>query len=118
MRWEALAVYAMADEGYAERFDFASELWRWQAAEGTAWFFVTLPLEVSEEIREAQAIIGPRPGFGSVKVEVAIGNTTWRTSVFPDKSSGCYFLPVKKAVRTAEDLEVDDMVSVGLRLVP
>ncbi len=106
-----------AAEGPSERFSFEAELWRWQGATGTAWIFVTLPLEVSEEIRETQAMTGPQRGFGSVRVEVRIGNTTWRTSVFPDKSSGCYVLPVKKAVRAAQDLEVDDTISVQIRTV-
>jgi Domain of unknown function (DUF1905) len=110
----------VSDEGGGEAiewFGFEAELWRWQAATGTAWIFVTLPLEVSEEIREARSMAGPQRGFGSVRVEVSMGNTTWRTSVFPDKDSGCYVLPVKKAVRTTEDLEVDDTVSVKVRLV-
>jgi hypothetical protein len=43
-------------------------------------------------------------GFGSPLVEVAIGSITWRTSIFPDTKRATYAFPVKKQIRTAEDL--------------
>ena len=76
--------------------------------------FLTVPVDVSEEVR-LQA--GEPRGFGSVRVEVGVGATTWRTSVFPDSGRGCYVLPVKQAVRRAEDVEVGDEVAVRLRVL-
>lgn len=77
--------------------------------------FVTLPLELSEEIREVGALAGPPRGFGSLPVEVRVGGSVWRTSVFPDRNTRCYVLPVKAAVRKAEDLEVEDRIAVSLQ---
>ena len=91
---------------------FDSELWQWEAQDG--WFFVTLPEDVSDDVRLTS---GPPRGFGSVRVEASIGRTTWRTSVFPDKRSGCFVLPVKRAVRRAEDIEEGDVVRVELELL-
>lgn len=54
---------------------------------------------------------GPPRGFGSVRVEATVGGTTWRTSVFPDSRGGSYVLPVKRAVREAEDLDDGDQVT-------
>ena len=85
-----------------DALELEAELWLADAAD--AWVFVTLPPDVGEEVRERA---GPPRGFGSVRVEVTVGSTTWRTSVFPDKVRG-YVLPVKKAVRRAESLEVGD----------
>lgn len=95
-----------------ENFTFTAELWRWSG--DAAWRFVTVPPDVADEIR---IVSGPPRGFGSVRVEVTVGSTTWRTSVFPDSSAGTYLLPMKKAVRVAEDLEDGDEVAVTLRLV-
>ena len=86
--------------------EFAAELWRWKArdaedGEPGSWFFVSLPFETSDVIEEEA---GPGKGFGSVRVEVTIGGSTWRTSVFPSAEEKTYVLPVKKAVRVAEDL--------------
>jgi hypothetical protein len=90
-----------------EPFTFTSVLWRWPAQD--AWRFVTLPQNVTETIRLTS---GPPRGFGSVRVAVTVGATAWRTSVFPDGASGCYVLPMKRAVRRAEDLEDGDLVTV------
>jgi hypothetical protein len=95
-----------------DEFGFTGELWRWPSQD--AWRFVTVPTELSEAIRLGA---GPPRGFGSVRVEVIVGGTCWRTSVFPDAGRGAYVLPMKRAVREAEDLEDGDLVTVTLRLV-
>lgn len=91
--------------------EFAAELWEHEG-EG-AWHFVTVPLELSDALRERS---GERRGFGSLRVSATLGGTTWQTSVFPSKD-GCFLLPVKKAVRRAEDVESGDVVEVRLELV-
>jgi hypothetical protein len=67
---------------------------------------------VSEDIR---LLSGPPTGFGSVRVEVTLGTSTWRTSVFPDKVRG-YVLPVKAQVRRTASLELGDVVRLTLAL--
>lgn len=97
--------------------EFEAELWLWSAKDGNAdsWTFVTVPEDVSDEIRDRA---GPPRGFGSVRVEVTIGATTWRTSVFPNSGeAGTFALPLKKAVRKAEDLDVGDTTTVALRVI-
>jgi hypothetical protein len=96
---------------------FDAELWRWSARRDESWTFVTLPADASEEIRERAAARGPRRGFGSVRVRAAIGATSWSTSIFPDSARGSYVLPVKRAVRRAEALEVGDPATVTVELV-
>ena len=91
--------------------EFSAELWRHDG--DAAWHFVTLPVEVAEQVREEA---GEPRGFGSVRVEVTVGGSTWRTSVFPDKARG-YVLPLKGAVRHAEGLEIGDDAVVTLRVV-
>ena len=91
---------------------FSAALWRWQAQSG--WFFVTLS-------EDASALVGERPrpprGFGSVRVRATVGETSWTTSVFPDSESGRYVLPVKKAVRSAGDVDEGDTVDVILEVL-
>jgi len=70
---------------------------------------------VSEDIRELAA--EPRRGFGSVRVRVTIGATSWQTSIFPDGGREAYVLPLKRAVRTAEGLDVGDTCTVTVELV-
>lgn len=54
-------------------------------------------------------------GFGSLKVAVTIGGSTFKTSVFPSKETG-WMLPVKASVRKAEGLAEGDVVEVVLAL--
>jgi hypothetical protein len=95
-----------------EVYEFDAEVWPWRSANGgTTWFFLTLPVDVSADLRMEA---GPPRGFGSVRVEATIGDSTWRTSVFPQAESGCFLLPVKKPIRNAEGL--DDGVECAVRL--
>ncbi len=75
--------------------------------------FVTLPEEMADEIAE---VVPRRTGFGAVRVSVRIGSTRWQTSIFPDAKAGSYVLPVKRAVRLAEHLEIGDTARVVLEL--
>ena len=99
-------------------WSFTASLWRWRDREGAAgegaWHFVSVPEEPSDDIHDLMD--GRAKGFGSVRVRVRVGATSWETSVFPDASTGCYVLPVKKAVRVAEGLEEGDDVAVALTL--
>ena len=52
-----------------------------------------------------------------MRVEVTVGATTWRTSVFPDTTRGAFVLPIKRAVRHAEDLDDGDDITVTLRVL-
>jgi len=96
-------------------YTFDAELWLWDARRTDAWTFVSLPIDVADEILDLAAPF--TRGFGSVRVEVAVGRTVWRTSIFPSSSAGTYVLPIKRAVRQAEGLTVGDLVPVRLTLV-
>jgi hypothetical protein len=51
-----------------------------------------------------------------VRDTARIGITEWTTSVMPDKTTGCYLLPVKRAVRDANGLDTGDTATVHLRI--
>ncbi len=95
------------------KYIFKSEIWLYPT-ETAAWHFVTVPKKESEDIKKKFGV--PRRGWGSVPVLVTIGKTTWRTSVFPDKHSGTYILPIKSAVREKEKLRVGRKMSVRLQI--
>lgn len=99
-----------SDPGH--RYQFETELWLYTGE--AAWHFVTLPHDIADAIAERA---DPTPGFGSVRVQAAIGDTTWRTSLFPDKESRSFVLPIKKAIRTTEHLTAGDTVTMTLELI-
>ena len=91
-------------------FEFSAELWLYEGKD--AWHFVTLPEDLSDLIEERFG--SAARGFGSLRVAVAVGGTEWSTSIFPSKSAASYVLPVKAAVRSAEDISTGDEVAVRL----
>jgi hypothetical protein len=93
-------------------YTFTAPLWQWMARRDE-WFFVSVPEGMSDEITaRSEGLTG---GFNSVPVQVTIGRTSWRTSIFPG-GDGRYSLPLKKSVRIAEGIDRDSMVEVTIEL--
>ncbi len=93
---------------------FSNPLWLYNT-EKSAWHFITVPQNISADL---QAFFSDfTKGFGSLPVLVTIGNIQWKTSIFPDKKSGCYMLPIKAEVRKKENLLEGNTVEVQLKIV-
>ncbi len=97
----------------ARTFAFRAPLWRHDGG-GGAWWFVTVPFDVCDDIEEATSMRG---GFGSIRVEVTVGGSLWRTSLFPSAQARSLILPVKKSVRAAEGLAEGVAVEVSVTLI-
>ena len=93
-------------------YEFDAEVWLYEG--DAAWHFITLPADVSDQIDERTT--GQRRGFGSIRVRVTIGATTWSTSIFPDSKRGAFLLPVKAEVRRREGLSAGSHATVGVEL--
>jgi hypothetical protein len=96
-------------------YRFQAALWKWNGGGASAWYFVTAPFDVSDDIEERTAHV--RRGFGAVKVRVRIGATTWETSLFPSAQAEAYVLPVKAAVRRSESIADGDDITVELTVI-
>jgi Domain of unknown function (DUF1905) len=92
-------------------FEITGEIWHWR---GPAPFhFVTVPEQQSADIHAlARAVTY---GWGMVPVRARVGETAWKTSLFP--KDGGYVLPLKDAVRRAEGLEVGGTVAARLTVL-
>jgi len=100
-----------------ETFELTARVWLWTSTSKDrpmAWHFLTVDGQTSAEIR--YAALGRTGGFGSIPVEVRIGATRWRTSIFPHRDSGGYILPIKAAVRKREGIVAGDEVALSLTL--
>lgn len=88
--------------------EFSGTIWFWKGP--APWHFVTVPEDECGEIEAASAFV--TYGWGMVPVLAQIGDTEWKTSLFP--KDGRYIVPLKTWVRQAEAIEVGDVVSVRL----
>jgi hypothetical protein len=92
-------------------FVFTGELWYWRGP--SPFHFVTVPPDQSQDIKEISTFV--TYGWGMIPVQVKIGNTKWKTALWP--KDGNYVLPIKDRVRLAEGLELGDETTVELDVV-
>ena len=61
---------------------------------------------------------GNRKGsaWGMIKVQAQIGETEWSTTIWPDKATGSFLLPVKAVVRKKEKIAAGNKIDVTLWL--
>ncbi|GAA5109590.1 hypothetical protein GCM10023339_09860 [Alloalcanivorax gelatiniphagus] len=87
--------------------EFAGELVEWRGP--APFFFVPLPLDAADLVDEVKADV---VYWGVVPVRAWIGDTAFTTAMFPREDT--WFLPVKAAVRRAQQLELGDVVEVRM----
>jgi hypothetical protein len=88
--------------------DVTGDIWHWRGP--APFYFITVP---DDEASTLHAIARDVTyGWGMIPVRARIGATEWTTSLFP--KDGRYVIPVKIAVRRAEQLDEGDTVTVSL----
>ena len=90
------------------KIEFSGEIWVWKGP--APWYFVTVPAEQCPDLHAISGVV--TYGWGMIPVQVRIGNTEWKTSLWP--KDGRYIVPIKASVRKAEQLAVGDNVTVQL----
>lgn len=93
-------------------YKITSEVWLYPGMAG--WHFTGIPKKVSEEIKKGHK---QKAGFGSIPVMATIGKTIWKTSIFPDKRSGTYLLPLKADVRKKEKIFSGNHITLTIQLL-
>ncbi len=92
------------------KYEFTAKVWMYNST--GAWHFVSLPPDLSKEIRES--LKWQEEGWGRLKVSASIGNTQWETAIWYDTKLKCYLLPLKSEIRKKEKIENDEMISVSI----
>ena len=90
--------------------EFNGEIWFWRGP--APFFFVTVPENQSRDLKAISRSV--TYGWGVIPVYVQIGNTEWKTSLFP--KNDLYIVPIKASVRKAENLDEGDKVTVRLEV--
>lgn len=92
-------------------YKIKSKLFKWQGE--SAWFFVRVDEKTTEDIKDNFGMFAK--GWGSLPVNVTLGKSKWKTSIFPDK--GTYLLPIKSQMRKKESISEGDLLSLSLRII-
>ncbi len=89
-------------------YSFSSKLWKHSGKGG--WCFISLPLDVSKEIR---ATLGwQEEGWGRMKATAIVDKIEWDTAIWFDKKLDTYLLPVKSEIRNKAKLQINEVIAV------
>lgn len=90
--------------------DFSGEVIYWRGP--APWHFVAVPDDGSAEIEAVSRQASY--GWGCIQVTATSGETTWTTALIP--KDGRYLVPVKTAVRLAEEIELGDVIDMTIAI--
>ncbi len=94
-------------------FKVRAKVWLYPGKD--AWYFITLPVSQGAQIKDMYGHL--RRGWNSLRVRVTVGATSWTTSIFPDKESGSYLLPLKASIRKDENILQGDSLSLDIEII-
>ena len=95
--------------------DFVFKAKVWITPGPGVWHFVSVNEKLSDQIQELFGHLSR--GWRSLPVEVQIGETKWKTSIFYETSSRSYILPLKTKVRKAEDIKDGKTIDINLKIL-
>jgi hypothetical protein len=90
--------------------EFEGEIILWRGP--APYLFVPVPEEPSQALKEVSGMVSY--GWGVIPIRARIGNTEWKTSMFP--RDGRYLVPIRMSVQRSENLEVGDRVLIRIKV--
>ncbi|TYA70120.1 DUF1905 domain-containing protein [Seonamhaeicola marinus] len=90
------------------KFDFKSKMWTGETA--GSWYFMSLPSEISKEIRAN--FQWQEEGWGRMKVVAKIKDLEWKTSIWFDSKLDIYVLPIKAEIRKRAEIKLNEVLDV------
>jgi hypothetical protein len=90
-----------------QEYTIRANVWRYPGFAG--WHFVSIPKKQSAEINKNFS--SKKRGWGSLPVTVTLGESTWKTSIFPSKE-GAYLLALKADIRKKEHVRERDAITL------
>ena len=92
------------------QFTVSAEVFEWRGP--APYHFVAVMGDEADAIRDVASAV--TYGWGMIPVAGTLGSTRFTTSLWP--KDGGYYLPLKDAVRRAEDISPGDIVTVNFEV--
>lgn len=90
--------------------EFGAEAIEWRGP--APFIFVPVPPDISAEIKAVSGMV--TYGWGCIPAKATVGETTFKTSLFPRQ--GLYLVPLKVVVQRAENVGLGDFIQMRLEL--
>ncbi|MCB0448113.1 MAG: DUF1905 domain-containing protein [Gelidibacter sp.] len=84
----------------------------WKHSSPGGWHFVSLPKNISKEIRDN--LKWQEEGWGRMKALAVIEQFEWETAIWFDTKMDTYILPVKAEVRKKTNLEINKKIEIKI----
>jgi hypothetical protein len=97
---------------FKEEIEIKAKVWIYSGK--GAWHFVSIPTEIAINIDRIHK--HEKRGWGSLPVIVQLGESTWKTSIFPDKKTNTYILPLKADIRKKEKINEGDEIDFTIQI--
>ncbi len=94
-------------------YKFKETMWIYPGP--AAWHFINVPIKHTKQIKNTFGHLAR--GFGSLPVNVNIGTSSWKTSIFPDNKNQTYLLPIKVSVRKKEGLKAGQKITINITIL-
>jgi len=95
------------------KYEYSAIIWKHNSPGG--WYFVSLPKNLSKEIREN--LKWQEEGWGRMKAFAEIGILKWETAIWFDTKMDTYVLPVKAEIRKKFNLEINQKIEMSTLVV-
>lgn len=92
------------------KYSFSAKIWQYDGPNG--WYFVSLPQNISKEIREN--LRWQEEGWGRLKASAKIETVEWETAIWYATKRNTYILPLKADIRKKCKLEKDQIIEVSV----
>jgi len=93
------------------KYEFSAKAYHYStSADMVGWTVVSLPKEISLEIRDNFKWL--EQGWGRMKVTAKVGNSEWQTAIWFDTKQDTYLLPLKAAIRKKENVVLEKDVEI------
>ncbi len=95
------------------QYFFEARVWLYLGKAG--WYFISVPIAITADIHEKFA--DRKRGWGSIPVNVQVGASRWKTSIFPDNKAKCFLLPLKSEIRKNENIKLDAVCKMTIEII-
>ena len=93
------------------KYEFFAKPYQYSSTpDKVCWVFVSLPKEISIEIRNNFKML--EEGWGRLKITAKVGNSEWKTAIWFDTKEDTYLLPLKAEIRKKEGISLDEEIGV------
>ena len=98
-------------ESKGTKFEFSAKVYQYStSADMIGWTIVSLPKEMSIEIRDIFKWV--EEGWGRMKITAKVGDSEWKTAIWFDTKQDTYLLPLKAEIRKKENIVLGEDVNI------